>query len=128
MSPTWPVTGEGLPLIATEVSFDWRFCASLLGVTLFSPPSTLLLSSVTLTLGPTTAWLPSTLGTKTSVQAKNAETRTRETRLLMAPSLSSLLGPRGPTRPGVHAQRNSPRAAPLRVSPNIDALPTPEGA
>src|SRR5262245_9328684 len=95
MSPTRPVTGDACrSLIATVVSFDWRFCASLLGVTFPSPPSTFALSSVTLTLGPTTAWLPSTLGTKTSVHAKSAETRTRGMRLLIASSLS-LPGTRG---------------------------------
>src|SRR6266550_7917181 len=66
MSPIWPVTGEGSGLIATVVSFDWRFCASLLGVTLPVPPSTLLLSLVTFAFGPTIAWLPWAPGAKTS--------------------------------------------------------------
>ena len=69
MSPIWPVTGEGSGLIATVVSFDWRFCASLLGVTLPVPPSTLLLSLVTFAFGPTIAGLPWAPDTKTSAQA-----------------------------------------------------------
>src|SRR5262245_11156666 len=108
MSPIRFVTGDGCrALIATDVSFDCRFCASLLGVTLFRPPSTLLLSSVTLTFGPTTAWLPSTPGTKTSMQAESAETRTRETRFLTASSLSLSLGPAGPTKPRAPVRRSA---------------------
>src|SRR4029453_796464 len=119
MSPIWPVTGEACPsLIETLVSFDWRFCASLLGVTFPIPPSTLLLSSVTLTLGPTTAWLPSTLGENASAQAKSADTRASKRRFLITPSLSLSLGPWVPTKPrtaspaavAVRAQRNSPRS------------------
>src|SRR5512132_1609993 len=94
MSPTRPVTGEACrSLIETVVSFDWRFCASLLGVTFPSPPSTLLLSLVTLTFGPTTAWLPSTLGENTSAQAKSADTRASGRRFVITPSLSLSLGP-----------------------------------
>jgi hypothetical protein len=54
-SPTRPVTGEATGLIEMVGSFDCRFCASLLGVTFPMPPSTLLLSFVTLTFGPTVA-------------------------------------------------------------------------
>jgi hypothetical protein len=57
MSPTCPVRGDRAGLIETVVSFDWRFWASLLGVTFAIPPSMLLLSSVTLVFGPTIAWL-----------------------------------------------------------------------
>src|SRR4029450_9793679 len=142
-------------LIETVVSFDWRFCASLLGVTFPIPPSTLLSSLVTLTLGPTTAWLPSTLGENTSAQAKSADTRASKRRFLITPSLSLSLGPWGPTKPrtaspaavAVRVQRNSPHSSntrarcvtvpsrappdpplsrrPPRVSLDLDASPAP---
>ena len=116
------MTGEACrSLIETVVSFDWRFCASLLGVTFPSPPSTLLLSLVTLTFGPTTAWLPSTLGENTSAQAKTADTRANERRFVIISLLVSLpwtVGSYQTTPESVvdRAKRNSPRSRKLRAS------------
>src|SRR4051794_16098008 len=51
-------------LIATVVSFDWRFWASKLGLGV--PPSTLLLSNVTLTSAPSVACVANAVGTATN--------------------------------------------------------------
>jgi hypothetical protein len=58
--------------------------------------------------------LASTLGTKTSVQAKSAEARARETRLLMGPSLSISLDLG--VLPDPAAARSETRRVPPRAS------------
>src|SRR3990170_9166249 len=119
MSPTFPVTGDAAVLIDTVGSFAWRLRASLLGVVFAFPPSTLLLSSVTLTSPPATAWPPMTVGTSVRLSARPARASSLSRGRQKVPTSTSL----PPLALPLNTWQNDPGSHTKEVETSSQAVP-----